>query len=93
MKYALKFGPSEHIDTTIWVWFQKHGIYYVSDRDGVVEEMDPGFLDENLKPDFSGSVERVSFDDVPDHVHGYDPRDIVGKLPREYGETDFYTQA
>jgi len=84
MKYALKFAPSEELETTMWVWFQDHGVYYVTDRSKIVHKADPGFVDSNLKPEYSGSVERVSFDDVPEHVHGYDPRDIVEKLPRNY---------
>jgi len=84
MKYALRMEPSDEMQTTAWFWFQEHGCYYVEDRSGIVKEAEPGFIDSNLKPEFSGSVERVSFDDVPDHVHGFDPRDILGKLPREY---------
>jgi len=86
MKYALKFTPSENLETTMWVWFQEHGVYYVDDRSGIVQEAEPGFVDSNLQPQFSESVERVSFHDVPEHVHGHDPRDILEKLPREYPE-------
>ena len=84
MKYALKFHPSDEVATTMWVWFQEHGVYYVDDRSGMVKEAEPAFIDSNLKPEFSNNVERVSFDDVPEHVHGYDPREIVNKLPRNY---------
>ena len=84
MKYALRMEPSEEIETTIWFWFQEHGCYYVQDRDGMVQEADPDFIDWNLTPEFSSSVERVSFDDLPDHIQGYDPRDILGKKPENY---------
>ncbi|QCW05281.1 hypothetical protein [Natrinema pallidum] len=86
MKYALKFTPAEELETTMWVWFQDHGVYYVDDRSGIVKEASPGFVDSNLQPEFSDDVERVSFADVPEHVHGHDPRDILEKLPREYNE-------
>lgn len=86
MKYALRFTPSDELETTMWLWFQEHGVYYVDDRSGIVEEADPGFVDSNLTPEFSESVERVSFDDLPEHVHGHDPRDILQKLPREYND-------
>ena len=88
MKYALKFTPSEGMDTTMWLWFQNHGAYYVNDRDGVVHEAEPGFIDSNLTPDFSEAVERVSFDDVPEHVHGYDPREILEELPHNYNDDE-----
>lgn len=86
MKYALKFTPGSEVETTMWVWFQTHGIYYVTDRDGIVKTGSPDFIDNSLDPAASEEVERVSFDDVPDHVHGYDPREIVHKLPRNYPE-------
>lgn len=86
MKYALKFTPADELETTMWLWFQEHGVYYIDDRSGIVKEADPGFIDSNLKPEMSGDIERVSFDDVPEHVHGYDPRDILHKLPTEYDE-------
>lgn len=88
MKYALKLTPGTGIETTMYLWFQEHGAYYLQERDGIVKEASTKFIDSNLKPEFSGSVERVSFDELPDHIHGHDPRDIVNKLPREYGETD-----
>lgn len=88
MKYALKFTPSESLETTMWVWFQEHGVYYIDDRNGIVYEADPGFIDSNLQPGYSERVERVSFDDVPEHVHGYDPREIVDKLPRNYPDRE-----
>lgn len=86
MKYALKLTPGTDIETTMFLWFQDQGAYYLQERDGIVKEADTAFIDSNLKPEFTGDVERVSFDQVPDHVHGYDPRDIVGKLPREYDD-------
>jgi hypothetical protein len=86
MKYALKMTPGSQIDTTAWFWFQTHGCYYVNKRDGIVQEADPAFIDSNLTPEFSESVERVPFSDLPEHVHGHDARDILNKLPREYTE-------
>lgn len=84
MKYALKFTPGRDTETTMWVWFQDHGAYYVTDRSGIVHEANTGFLDSSLEPGATGDVKRVSFDDVPEHVHGYDPRDIVDMLPTNY---------
>lgn len=86
MKYALKFTPGSEIETTMWVWFQTHGTYYVNDRGGIVHEADPDFLDSNLKPDFTETIKRVPFSDLPDHVQGHDPRDIVEQIPRTYAE-------
>lgn len=84
MKYALKLTPGSDIETTAYFWWQDHGAYYLQDRDGIVKEADPGFIDSNLKPEYTGEIKRVSFDQLPDHIQGYDPREIVGKLPREY---------
>lgn len=84
MKYALKLTPGTDIETTMWLWFQEHGAYYMHDRDGIVREASTAFIDSNLKPEFTGEVERVPFSALPDHIKGHDPRDIVWKLPREY---------
>lgn len=84
MKYALKFTPGTEIETTMYLWFQDHGAYYITDRSDIVQEAGMGFLNTTLQPASSESVEIVSFDQLPPHIQGYDPRDIVGKTPREY---------
>lgn len=88
MKYALEFTPSAAFDTTLWVWFESHGTYYVSDRDGIVFEAEPGFVDSNLDPEYSADVRRVPFEAVPAHVHEHDPRDIVETHPRDYPDDE-----
>jgi len=87
MKYALKLTPGSEIDTTAYLWFQTHGAYYLQERDGIVKEAEPDFIDSNLQPHFSESIERVAFSQLPDHIKGHDAREIVGKLPREYADS------
>jgi len=86
MKYALKFTPGNEIETTMWVWFTAHGTYYVDDRSGMVQEAKPEFIDSNLKPAYSGVIERIPFSKLPDHIQGHDAREIADKLPKEYAE-------